>query len=143
MRLSCGGLHQTHPYKLQAANITKDNYTNISFILTSDSEETFTVTVWTRDAEGLLSPDNVSLTEVAPLLREFQRCGITESAIKSWILINCLISISNVSLCIRMSSLFRHLVSKLAIRWHYLAARQGFCAFQPLKLHLSTPASQS
>ena len=81
MRLSCGGLHQIHPYKLQIVNITKENYANSTVIVTVDSEETFTVTVWARDTEGFLSSENVSLTKVAPQLCEFQWFTVTESAV--------------------------------------------------------------
>ena len=67
---NCESLDQSHPYKLQAANITKENYVNNRFTFTVDSEETFTVTVWARNDEGFLSSENVSLTKTSPQLRK-------------------------------------------------------------------------
>ena len=65
----CRSVHPHNPYKLEAPGFSVHTYSSTSVTFLVDSEQTFTVSVQSRDNEETLSSE-IKETLTAPLLRK-------------------------------------------------------------------------
>ena len=68
---NCAGLHPNDPYKVviqPVESYAAYNYTNVTFHV--ESQQTFNVSVWSRNSNGTLSLSPASVEVTVPQLRK-------------------------------------------------------------------------